>query len=103
MKEQLYTGLVAFAIIGTLLVPITDSAMADPLTSAGPFQMTGKVEAINTTTGSIVINDREYMLPAAGSGQNRGSAETPRRGTRVRFSYQEGRPLPMITEISAVP
>ena len=65
--------------------------------------MTGKVEAINTTTGSIVINDREYLLPAAGHERNRVTTKTPRQGTRVKFSYQEGQPLPIIIEISAVP
>lgn len=103
MKKQLYAGLAAFAIVSALQVTMTDSAMADPLTYAGTFQMTGRVEAINAATGSIVISDREYLLPAAGPGRNRVSAETPRLGTRVKFSYQEGRPLPMITEISAVP
>ena len=95
MRKQIYTGLASFMAIGALLMAMTANVIADPVASMETFQMTGKVEFINTTAGRIVINDREYMLPS-----NSASAKTAIRGARVDFSYRESKPLPVITEIS---
>jgi len=98
MKERFYATplAVAVTVIGSMLMAGTEIRAAEPsLPDTQVFRGTGTVEMVHAKQGSVVINDREYILSP-----NSASAKTAIRGTRVEFSYRESQPLPIITEIS---
>ena len=97
MKKRFYATLLAVTVSSGLLIAGTDVRAAKPAPVADnqTHRATGTVELVHARQGTVVINDREYLLPAGDA-----SARAAIRGVKVEFSYREGSPLPIITDIS---
>lgn len=90
------------------IAPLVAMVITTPITGAEPrtvgqpnlsdiqvLRITGTVQLLHAKTGTVVIDDREYLLPA-----NSASTRAAVRGAKVDFSYREAKPLPVITEMS---
>jgi hypothetical protein len=96
MKQRFFAALLAVTVSVSLLIAGTQALAAQPVPAGYPvYRATGTVELVHARQGTVVINDREYLLPAGDA-----SARAAIRGARVEFAYREARPLPIITEIS---
>lgn len=96
MKPRFYAALLAVTVIGCMSPVGAEPRVAAPsLPGTQVLHATGTVEMVHAKQGTVVINDREYLLSPDST-----SAKTATRGARVDFSYRESQPLPVITEIS---
>lgn len=97
MSRPLYTSLlVAVVITMPIAYAETKATVGQPtLIDTQTFRVTGTIQLVNSKEGTVVIDDREYLLPNKSF-----SAKTAIRGMKVDFSYREAKPLPVITDIS---
>lgn len=96
MKPRFYAALLAVTVIGSMPISGAEPRVAAPsLPGIQVLRATGTVEMVHAKQGTVVINDREYLLSPDST-----SAKTATRGARVDFSYRESQPLPVITEIT---
>lgn len=95
MRPALYIALLAATVITPITSAETRTAAQPTLVDMQVFRATGTVQLLHAKEGTVVIDDREYLLPA-----NSASAKAAIRGGKVDFSYREAKPLPVITEIS---
>lgn len=96
MRRTLYVVLLAATVVTIPLAGAETRATGQPtLIDVQVLRASGTVQLLHSKEGTVVIDDREYLLPA-----NSVSARTAIRGAKVDFSYREARPLPVITEMS---
>lgn len=96
MKRTLYISLFAVAVIATPMANADKKTTGQPtLVDTQTYQVTGTVQLVNNKEGTVVIDDREYLLANKST-----SAKVAVLGSKVDFSYREARPLPVITDIS---
>lgn len=95
MKRILHIALLAATVIALPVANAETRAAQPTLVDLQVFRATGTVQLLHAKERTVVIDDREYLLPA-----NSASAKAAIRGAKVDFSYREAKPLPVITEIS---
>lgn len=96
MRQALYAALLATMVITIPMASAETRTAGQPtLADLQVLRATGTVQMLHAKGGTVVIDDREYLLPA-----NSASAKAAPRGAKVDFSYREANPLPVITEMS---
>ena len=95
MRQLFYVAVLTITAIGHIAIIGTEARAAGPsLSDSQVMRVTGTVNMVHSQKGTVVIDDREYVLPS-----NTDSSKRATRNARVDFLYRESMPLPVITEI----
>lgn len=95
MRRTLCIALLAAAAIAIPVANAETRTGQSILVDQQVFRASGTVQLLHARERTVVIDDREYSLPASSA-----SSKVTIRGAKVDFSYREAKPLPVITEIS---